>query len=91
MENHIIELRKKLIDLRNESFGFAYSTYEDIDFKIWINYFKKLFDDYEFITDDYKKKFDKFFSKKPYKNVLGTNIIKEEPDKGIFNKLIEEY
>jgi len=91
MEKHIIELRKKLIDLRNESFGFAYSTYEDIDFKIWINYFKKLFDDYEFITDDYKKKFDKFFSKKPYKNVLGTNIIKEEPDKGIFNKLIEEY
>jgi len=91
MEKHIIDLKKKLIDLRNRSFGFAYSTYEDINFKIWINDFKKIFDDYEFATNDYKKKFDELSSQKPYKRILGTNIIKEEPDKGLFNKLIEEY
>ncbi len=57
MNKDILELRKKLTDLRIRTYGLSYSNPEKPDFKIWHKEFWEIFDNYEFVDDTY---FDEF-------------------------------
>ena len=52
MENHIEELKNKLHGFKNMTYSFHHA-YNDISFKIFIQDFEKIFDDYEFPDNSY--------------------------------------
>lgn len=82
MNRDIIELRKKLISLKNELPQLSDSDYQSIEFKIWRKDIEKIFKDYRFISHIYyERKFNFNFK-------LISNLLEEEK---YFRKRLEEY
>ena len=59
MEEWLRELRKKLVNLKSGTYGFAYSYYEKTDFQMWYREVNNIFKEYEFSNKLYEEDFNK--------------------------------